>query len=102
MGTSSNFTISAAVQYWRLEDFASVFSAINPVANLLNCIGPTVVAILIGTMLGTRAVFIGTGIAGAVGFVLCMMFNPSRIKKYDAKYRTAAGKTLDDALVGRK
>jgi len=31
-----------------------------------------------------------------------LLFKPARVKKYDDKYRAAAGKPLDDALVGRK
>ena len=102
MGASSNYTVSAAVQYWRIEDFPSVFSAVNPIANLINAFGPTVVAALIATSLGTQAVFIATGIAGVVGAILCLLFKPARIKAYDDKYREAAGKPLDDVLVGRK
>ena len=102
MGASSNYTVSAAVQYWRIEDFPSVFSVINPIANLLNAVGPMVIANLIATSLGTQAVFGVTGIAGIVGLILAILFKPSRVKAYDDKYRQAAGKPLDDALVGRK
>ena len=102
MGASSNFTVSAAVQYWRIEDFPSVFSVVNPVANLLNAFGPMVIAALIASSLGASAVFYATGIAGVVGFILCLLFKPGRVKATDDKYRKAAGKPLDDALVGRK
>ena len=102
MGASSNYTISAAVQYWRLEDFPSVFSVINPVANLFNCLGPVLVANLITTSLGTGAIFIAAAIGAVISIILCIIFKPARIKAYDDKYRTAAGKPLDDALVGRK
>lgn len=126
MGASSNFTVSSAVQYWRLEDFPSVFSAINPVANLINSVGPVLVATVFygalggfmenaaatGTMTdetqalaaqaGSGTVFTACAIAGAIGLVLAILFKPARVKKYDDKYRQAAGKPLDDALVGRK
>jgi len=102
MGASSNYTVSAAVQYWRIEDFPSVFSAVNPIANLINAFGPAIVAALIGTSLGTSAVFIASGIAGIIGLICVLLFKPSRIKVFDDKYRTAAGKPLDDVLVGRK
>ena len=102
MGASSNYTVSAAVQYWRIEDFPSVFSVINPIANLLNAVGPMVIANLMATTLGTQAVFGVTGIAGIIGLILAILFKPARVKAYDDKYRQAAGKPLDDALVGRK
>lgn len=102
MGASSNYTVSSAVQYWRIEDFPSVFSAVNPVANLINSVGPTIVAALIASALGTQAVFIAIGIAGIIGTILGLLFKPARVKAYDDKYRTAAGKPLDDVLVGRK
>lgn len=102
MGASSNYTVSAAVQYWRIEDFPSVFSVVNPVANLINAFGPTVVAALIGTALGTRAVFIAAAIGAIISIILGLLFKPARVKEYDDKYRAAAGKPLDDVLVGRK
>ncbi len=102
MGASSNFTVSAAVQYWRIEDFPSVFSVVNPIANILNAIGPMVIAMLIATSMGKTAVFIVCGIAGVVGLVLMLLFKPARVKAKDDKFRAAAGKPLDDVLVGRK
>ncbi|MBO7730430.1 MAG: MFS transporter, partial [Lachnospiraceae bacterium] len=102
MGASSNYTVSAAVQYWRIEDFPSVFSAVNPIANLINAFGPTIVAALIGTTLGTPAVFIASGVAAIISIICCLLFKPARVKAYDDKYREAAGKPLDDVLVGRK
>ena len=101
MGASSNYTVSSAVQYWRIEDFPSVFSAVNPVANLINAFGPMVVAALIAAG-GTKSVFIGILVAGVVGTILALLFKPARVKAYDDKYRSAAGKPLDDVLVGRK
>lgn len=102
MGASSNFTVSCAVQYWRIEDFPSVFSAVNPIVNLINAFGPTIVAALIGSLLGTSAVFIACGASGVIGLIFILMFKPGRVKLIDDKYRQAAGKPLDDALVGRK
>ena len=102
MGASSNYTVSAAVQYWRIEDFPSVFSVVNPVANFINAFGPTIVAALIATKLGTQAVFIVVGIAAIISIICCLLFKPARVKAYDDKYREAAGKPLDDVLVGRK
>ena len=102
MGASSNFTVSAAAQYWRREDFASVFAVVNPIANLFNAIGPMIVAILLYSSMGYRGIFVVTAIAGVVCMVLLMLFKPSHVKEVDDKYRKAAGKPLDDALVGRK
>ena len=39
---------------------------------------------------------------GVISLVMMLLFKPARVKKYDDKYRAAAGKPLDDALVGRK
>ena len=102
MGASSNYTVSAAVQYWRIEDFPSVFSCVNPVANLINAFGPTIVAALIASKLGVTGVFMVTGIAAVISIICCLLFKPARVKAYDDKYRAAAGKPLDDVLVGRK
>ena len=109
MGASSNYTVSGSVQYWRIEDFPTVFGKVNPLANLMNNMAPMVIA---GLMFMNAAqthgqpqagpAFAFVGIAGAVSVVLLLLFKPARVKKYDDKYRTAAGKELDDALVGRK
>lgn len=102
MGSSSNYTVSGAMQYWRREDFPSVFAAVNPVANIICNIGPMVVGILIGSVLNVQAVFIFCLVSGIVAFILLLLFNASRVKAKDDQYRRAAGKPLDDALVGRK
>ncbi len=101
MGASSNFTVSGAAQYWRREDFPSVFAVVNPVANILQAIGPMVIAILISTGPYSSA-FIMVGILGAISLVLTLMFKPSSVKATDDKYRKAAGLPLDNALAGRK
>ena len=104
MGASSNFTVSGAVQYWRYEDFPSVFARVNPVASLLSAFGPMIVA----TMLFGKGIpdvtgpFVFVAIAGVISVILILLFKPSNVKKTDDKYRAAAGKPLDDALVGRK
>ena len=46
--------------------------------------------------------FIFLAVAGVVSLIMLLLFKPARVKKYDDKYRAAAGKPLDDALVGRK
>lgn len=104
MGAASNFTVSGAVQYWRREDFPSVFARVNPLASLLSAFGPMIVAMLLfgKGMPDIKAPFMFVLIAGIVGFVLTALFKPSHIKELDDKYRSAAGKPLDDALAGRK
>lgn len=102
MGASSNFTVSGAVQYWRREDFPSVFAVVNPVANLFNAVGPMIIVMLLYSALGYRMIFIATAIGGVVSLVLILLFKPSRVKEVDDKYRRAAGKPLDDALAGRR
>lgn len=102
MGASSNYTVSVAAQYWRREDFSGVFACVNPIANIFNAIAPTIVAMLIFSAMGVKAVFIFLAIAGIIGVVLMIVFSAGHIKDVDDKYREKAGKPLDDALVGRK
>lgn len=102
MGASSNYTVSVAAQYWRREDFSGVFACVNPIANIFNAIAPTIVAMLIASAMGVTAVFIFLGISGVIGIVLMLLFSGSHVKETDDKYRAAAGKTMDDALAGRK
>jgi OFA family oxalate/formate antiporter-like MFS transporter len=104
MGAASNFTVSGAVQYWRMEDFPSVFARINPVASLLSAFGPMIVAVLLFSkgFPDPSAPFIFVGISGVISVILVLLFKPANVKALDDKYRSAAGKPLDDALVGRK
>lgn len=102
MGASSNFTVSIAAQYWRREDFPSVFACLNPIANIFNALAPTVVAMLIYSFFGYRLCFIVIAIAGIIGIVLMLSFSGKHIKVIDDAYRKAAGKPLDDALANRK
>lgn len=101
MGASSNFTVSAAVQYWRREDFPSVFARVNPIANLCQAVAPVILVAILSSV-GYHADFILVGVMGVVSMIMVAMVKPERIKELDDKYRTAAGKSLDDALVGRK
>ena len=102
MGAGSNFTVSAAAQYWRREDFPSVFAVVNPIANIIQCAGPIMVAATIGMLPMNRMPFILTGILGVISVVLALAFNPAKVKEADDQYRKAAGKPLDNALAGRK
>ncbi len=104
MGAASNFTVSGAVQYWRIEDFPSVFAKVNPVASLLSAFGPTIVAVLLFSkgMPDVKSPFIFVLVAGVISVVLTLLFKPAKVKEVDDKYRSAAGKPLDDVLAGRK
>lgn len=102
MGAGSNFTVSAAAQYWRREDFPSVFAVINPVANILQCLGPMVIAATISVLPMNRLPFIVTAVIGVISVLLTLAFKPSKVKEADDAYRKAAGKPMDDVLVGRK
>lgn len=102
MGASSNYTVSVAAQYWRREDFSGVFACVNPISNIFNAIAPTIVAILMVSTMGVLAVFVFLAIAGGIGVLLMILFSGAHVKLIDDKYRKAAGKSLDDALVGRK
>lgn len=101
MGASSNFTVSAAAQYWRREDFPSVFSCINPVSNIVQSVGPALIAILMASK-GTVGVFGMVAVVGVISIVLALLFSPKHVKVVDDRRREKVGKPLDDALVGRK
>ena len=101
MGAASNFTVSGAAQYWRREDFSTVFGVINPVANILQCVGPMMFAMTIA-MISVKAPFIITAVIAVISLICVLCFKPSKVKECDDKYRAAAGKPLEDALVGRK
>ena len=102
MGASSNFTVSVAAQYWRREDFSGVFACVNPISNIFNAVAPTIVAILIASVMGVRAVFIFLLVAGIIGLILMLAFSGSHMKSVDDAYRKEAGKPIDNVLVGRK
>ena len=94
--------VSIAAQYWRREDFPSVFGVVNPIANIIQSIGPMIIARLLFSPMGYQGVFIVCGVVGVVSLIMILSFSPARVKAADDKYREAAGKALDDALVGRK
>lgn len=101
MGAGSNFTVSLSVQYWRIEDYPSVFAVVNPVANILCSAGPVLIANLI-VGVGYTAAFIAAGIAGVIGLIMLLLFKRSRLAEKDNKLRAAAGKPVDDLLSSRK
>lgn len=100
-GAASNFTVSAAAQYWRREDFSSVFGCVNPVANILQATGPSIIAVMLvnGSVV---SVFGLVAALGVISIILTLLFSPKHIKAVDDRRREKAGKPLDDALAGRK
>ena len=102
MGAGSNFSVSFVAQYWRGEDFGNVFSISSPVVNVFSAFGPSLVALLMVSSFGYRAIFICSAVMGVISMILLLSFKPSHVKVIDDKYRLAAGKPIDDALVGRK
>ena len=101
MGASSNYTVSAAAQYWRREDFSSVFAVVNAIANLIQAFGPMLIANLLFGTAGVAGVFIACAIGGVISVILMFLFSPKSVKETDDKYRKAAGKALDDELAHR-
>ena len=101
MGASSNFTVSLAAQYWRREDFGTVFAAVNPIANLICAMGPVLIAMLMINF-GYNMIFNVIAVAGVVCIILLVLFSAKHVKEKDDAYRKAAGKPLDDALADRK
>ncbi|WP_288618620.1 MFS transporter [uncultured Eubacterium sp.] len=101
MGASSNFTVSLAAQYWRREDFGTVFAAVNPIANLISSLGPVIIAMIM-IACGYNMIFVVTAIVAVICIILMLLFSAKHVKEKDDTYRTAAGKKLDNALEGRK
>ena len=91
MGASSNFTVSAAAQYWRREDFPSAFTMINAVANLICAFGPLIVAGISAATGGYTVVWIVLAALGLLGMILMFIFHPQMILNRDKKYRVEAG-----------
>ena len=100
-GAASNFTVSAAAQYWRREDFQSVFTCVNPIANVIQALGPMLIATLLVTK-SLTSVYIFIFAFGIISLVCMLLFSAKHVRETDNKYREEAGKPLDDALVGRK
>ncbi len=100
-GAASNFTVSAAAQYWRREDFSSVFGCVNPIANILQAAGPSIIAVML-IKGGVVSVFGLIAAFGVISIILSLLFSPKHVKAVDDKKREKAGKVLDDALAGRK
>lgn len=91
MGASSNFTVSAAAQYWKREDFPSAFSFINPLANLICAFGPFLIAGLHAATGGFTLVWIVIGALGLLSLILTLIFHPRMILEKDKQYRREAG-----------
>ncbi|MCF0230269.1 MAG: MFS transporter [Parasporobacterium sp.] len=89
-GAASNFGVSSAAQYWRREDFATVWGWENPAINVIQAFGPMLVAI-VGAKAGFPVVFGIFAILGIISLVLIILFKPARIAARDAKYRAEAG-----------
>ncbi len=105
MGASSNFGVSAAAQYWRREDFSRIFTLSSPIGSMISSASPALIAALLFGATGYKGhagAFTFVLIAGVVALVVMLLHKPEHIKEMDDKYRAAAGKPLDDELVGRK
>ncbi len=105
MGASSNFGVSAAAQYWRREDFSRIFTLSSPIGSAIASASPVVIASLLFGATGYKghsSAFIFVAICGVIALVVMLLYKPAHIKAMDDKFRAAAGKPLDDELVGRK
>ena len=100
-GSSSNFTVSFTAQYWRREDFQSVFSCVNPIANVIQAMGPMMIAALFFGK-GVTAVYTVILIFGVLSLICILLFSAKHVKTVDDRLRKAAGKTLDNELADRK
>ena len=106
MGAASNFGVSCAAQYWRREDFSRVFTLSSPIGSMISSASPVVIAKLLfaadNSYKGQSGAFVLVAVCGVIALACMLLFKPDHIKAMDDKYRSAAGKPLDDALVGRK
>ena len=105
MGASSNFGVSHAAQYWRREDFSRIFTLSSPIGSAISSASPALIAALLFGATGYKGhsgAFTFVLISGVVALVVMLLHKPSHIKEMDDRYRAAAGKPLDDELVGRK
>jgi MFS family permease len=105
MGASSNFGVSHAAQYWRREDFSRIFTLSSPIGSAISSASPAIIAALLFGATGYKGhagAFTFVLISGVVALVVMLLHKPSHIKEMDDRYRAAAGKPLDDELVGRK
>lgn len=93
-GAASNFAVSMAAQYWRREDFPSVYGIINPTVNVIQAFGPMIIT-MIGLRFGFHITLGIIGISGVVALILICLVNPEHIRKMDNKYREAAGLPVD-------
>ncbi len=100
-GSSSNFTVSFTAQYWRREDFQSVFSCVNPIANVIQAMGPMMIAALFFGK-GVTAVYTAILIFGVISLICILLFSAKHVKTVDDRLRKAAGKPLDNELADRK
>ena len=105
MGASSNFGVSCAAQYWRREDFSRIFTLSSPIGSAISSASPALIAALLFGATGYKGhagAFTFVAISGVVALVVMLLYKPSHIKEMDDRYRAAAGKPVDDELVGRK
>lgn len=105
MGASSNFGVSHAAQYWRREDFSRIFTLSSPIGSAISSASPALIAALLFGATGYKGhsgAFTFVAVSGVVALVVMLLHKPSHIKEMDDRYRAAAGKPLDDELVGRK
>ena len=105
MGASSNFGVSLAAQYWRREDFGRVFALSSPIGSAISSASPAIIAALLFGATGYKGhagAFTFVLVCGIIALILMILYKPASIKALDDKYRAAAGKPVDDALVGRK
>lgn len=89
MGGGSNFTVSASAEYWGREDFPSVFSLMNPVANILNAFGPTVLALIATSTGGYSMCYALVGVFGVFGAVLACFISREHVARKTAEYKNA-------------
>ena len=100
-GAASNFTVSAAAQYWRREDFPNVFSCVNPIANIFQAVGPMMVAATVFSPSGYQLTFGITGGLAVISLILILLFSPKHVKAVDNNYRKAVGKPMDAVLYSK-
>lgn len=79
LGAASNFTVSAAAEYWGRSDFPSVYAYFSPVANIIGAPGPALIAI-VAAMYGFSMSFAMVAILAVITIILPLFVKHENIE----------------------
>lgn len=84
MGGGSNYTVSAAMEFWGFSDFSAVYSYVSPVCSMLGALGPMVIAILAASTGGYTIGFGVIAVMGVIGTVMINLVDSKRVAEKTA------------------